>query len=243
MSARPRYPAPLRRCLGTDASPITESCRRDWRRFCDRSNTPAHLRAGEAAAQKPRALRRQLLRRLLKGGAAVSGSRGLPGGPQAARIGAYGKVRTSRKRGRAAGLDQAPESQGCASIQRPLRVGCQARSGHRTNPRTADQQRHRQNILAVSRRWRTLSLEQRGTWRVLAANTYFVNDKGQRVRLNCFKLFVSLNTRRADLGLPQFDVAPAQPVFSASPGEGVGCYLPGRQVHPQGSAWMARRSS
>jgi hypothetical protein len=70
-----------------------------------------------------------------------------------------------------------------------------------SNPRTADQQAHRQNILAVSRRWRTLSLEQEGTWRVLAANTYFV----------------SLNTRRADLGLPQFDVAPPEPVFDLSP--------------------------
>ena len=89
--------------------------------------------------------------------------------------------------------------------------------GPPTNPRTADQQSHRRNILAVSRRWRTLSLEQQGTWRVLAANTYFVNDEGERVRLNCFKLFVSLNTRRADLGLPQFDVAPAKPVFSTSP--------------------------
>ena len=79
-----------------------------------------------------------------------------------------------------------------------------------SNPRTADQQDHRRNILAVSRRWRTLSLEQRGTWRVLAANTCFVNDEGQQVRLNCYKLFVSLNTRRADLGLPQFDVAPAE---------------------------------
>ena len=78
------------------------------------------------------------------------------------------------------------------------------------------------NILAASRRWRTLSLEQHGTWRVLAANTYFVNDKGERVRLNCFKLFVSLNTRRADLGLPQFDVAPAEPVFRPQPGEGIG---------------------
>ena len=85
------------------------------------------------------------------------------------------------------------------------------------NPRTAQQQSHRRNILAVSRRWRTLSLEQCGTWRALAANRYFVNDEGQRVRLNCFKLFVSLNTRRADLGLPQFDVAPAEPVFSTTP--------------------------
>jgi hypothetical protein len=86
-----------------------------------------------------------------------------------------------------------------------------------SNPRTADQQGHRHNTLAVSRRWRTLSLEQRGTWRVLAANTYFENDEGKRVRLNCFKLFVSLNTRRADLGLPQFDTAPAEPVFRTSP--------------------------
>ena len=86
-----------------------------------------------------------------------------------------------------------------------------------SNPRSADQQGHRRNILAVSRRWRALSLEQRGTWRVLAANKYFVNDEGKRVRLNCFKLFVSLNTRRADLGLPQFDTAPAEPVFSPSP--------------------------
>ena len=86
-----------------------------------------------------------------------------------------------------------------------------------SNPRTADQQGHRRNILAVSRRWGTLSLEQRGTWRVLAANAYFVNDEGKRVRLNCFKLFVRLNTRRADLGLPQFDTAPAEPVFRTSP--------------------------
>lgn len=85
------------------------------------------------------------------------------------------------------------------------------------NPQTPQQQSHRQNILAVSRRWRTLSLDHCGTWRALAAKTYFVNDEGEQVRLNCFKLFVKVNTRRADLGLPQFDVAPAQPVFSPSP--------------------------
>jgi hypothetical protein len=37
------------------------------------------------------------------------------------------------------------------------------------------------------------------------------------VRLNCYNFFVSLNTRRADLGLPQFDLPPAQPVFSPNP--------------------------
>jgi len=37
------------------------------------------------------------------------------------------------------------------------------------------------------------------------------------LRRNCYNLFVSLNTRRADLGLPQFDVPPAEPVFPDSP--------------------------
>ncbi len=99
--------------------------------------------------------------------------------------------------------------------------------GPPTNPRTAAQQSHRRNILAASRRWRTLSLEQHQTWRTLAANTSFVNDKGQRVRLNCFKLFVSLNTRRTDLGLPQLDLAPAQPVFSTSPVKELAVSYPG----------------
>jgi len=96
-----------------------------------------------------------------------------------------------------------------------------------SNPRTADQQSHRRNILAVSRRWRTLSLEQRAAWRVLAANKYFVNDEGQRVRLNCYKLLVSLNTRRADLDLPQFDSPPAEPVFSKNPVEDLAITYPG----------------
>ena len=95
------------------------------------------------------------------------------------------------------------------------------------NPKTAVQQSHRRNILAVSRRWRTLSLEQVGTWRTLAAKTSFVNDQGEQVRLNCFKLFVSLNTRRADLGLPHFDVAPAKPVFSECPVKEVVVGYPG----------------
>jgi len=99
--------------------------------------------------------------------------------------------------------------------------------GPPTNRRTAAQQSHRRHILAVSRRWRTLSVEQHETWRVLAANTYYVNDEGKRVRLNCFKLFVSLNTRRADLGLPQLDLAPAQPVFSTSPVKELAVSYPG----------------
>ena len=45
----------------------------------------------------------------------------------------------------------------------------------------------------------------------------FINEKGRRVRLNCYNFFVSLNTRRADLGLPQFDLPPAKPVFPDNP--------------------------
>ena len=85
------------------------------------------------------------------------------------------------------------------------------------NPRTHQQQSHRHNVRAVSGRWGTRSAEQRAAWRVAAANKYFVNEAGQRVRLNCYNFFVSLNVRRADLGLPQFDLPPSEPVFSPNP--------------------------
>jgi hypothetical protein len=85
------------------------------------------------------------------------------------------------------------------------------------NPRTNQQQEHRQNVRAVSGRWRTLSPEQRAAWCAAAANKSFVNEAGRQVRLNGYNFFVSLNTRRADLGLPQFDVSPAEPVFSQNP--------------------------
>jgi hypothetical protein len=85
------------------------------------------------------------------------------------------------------------------------------------NPQTDQQQAHRREVRAVSGRWHALTLEQCGAWRVVAANKYFVNEEGSLVRLNCYNLFVSLNTRRADLGLPQFDVPPAEPAFPTNP--------------------------
>src|ERR1019366_5264026 len=85
------------------------------------------------------------------------------------------------------------------------------------NPRTPEQERHRNNLLAVLRRWGTLSAEQRAAWRLAAANQYFVTETGRRVRLNGYNFFASLNTRRADLDLPQFDLPPAEPVFSPNP--------------------------
>ena len=85
------------------------------------------------------------------------------------------------------------------------------------NPRTAEQQAHRSNVREVSIRWRALTPEQRAAWRVGAADRYFVSKTGRPVRLNGCNFYVSLNTRRADLGLPQFDLPPAEPVFSPNP--------------------------
>ena len=85
------------------------------------------------------------------------------------------------------------------------------------NPRTAQQQDHRNNVRAVTSRWRTLSTEQRAAWCVATPNKYIVNGEGRQVRLNGYHFFVSLNVRRADLGLPQFDVPPAEAVFSQNP--------------------------
>jgi hypothetical protein len=85
------------------------------------------------------------------------------------------------------------------------------------NPRTPDQQGKRSNFGAVSKRWRTLTHGQRAAWRIAAANQYFVTETGRQVRLNCYHFFVRLNRRRADLDLPQFDLPPAEPVFSPNP--------------------------
>ena len=85
------------------------------------------------------------------------------------------------------------------------------------NPQTAQQQDHRRNVQAVTRRWRTLDAQQGAAWGAAAANKYFINEEGRRVRLSAYHLFVSLNVRRADLGLPQFDLPPAEPVFTLNP--------------------------
>src|ERR1035441_10137993 len=85
------------------------------------------------------------------------------------------------------------------------------------NPRSPEQQGHRINVRAVTGRWGTLGAAQRAAWCAATANKYFVNEAGCRVRLNGYHHFVSLNTRRADLGLPQFDLPPAEPVFIPNP--------------------------
>jgi hypothetical protein len=85
------------------------------------------------------------------------------------------------------------------------------------NPRSTEQQAHRDNVRAVTGRWRTLSADQQAAWCTAAANKYLLTETGHRVRLNGYHHFVSLNIRRADLGLPQFDLPPAEPVFGSNP--------------------------
>jgi hypothetical protein len=85
------------------------------------------------------------------------------------------------------------------------------------NPRTPQQQAHRRNHRAVVGRWGTLTDEQQAAWRVAAANKWFLNDEGLQVRLNGYNFFTSINVRRADLNLPQFDFPPAEPVFEKNP--------------------------
>jgi hypothetical protein len=85
------------------------------------------------------------------------------------------------------------------------------------NPRTQQQQDHRDHVRVVSARWRTLTPQQQAAWRLVTASTWFVSETGRQVRLNGYNFFVSLNTRRADLDLPQFDLPPAEPVFSSNP--------------------------
>jgi hypothetical protein len=85
------------------------------------------------------------------------------------------------------------------------------------NPRTPEQQSHRSNLRAVLRRWRTLTPEQRAAWCIATADKYFVTETGRQVRFNGYNFFASLNTRRADLDLAQFDLPPTEPVFRPNP--------------------------
>ncbi len=85
------------------------------------------------------------------------------------------------------------------------------------DPRTPDQLRSRDDFGAVCQRWRACTQEQRAAWRTAAAKGPFAGDAGRQVHLNGYTFFVRTNLRRADLGLPQFDLPPAAPVFSPNP--------------------------
>jgi hypothetical protein len=85
------------------------------------------------------------------------------------------------------------------------------------NPRTPDQTRNRKTFGVVSSRWRTLTPEERAAWCNATAGRLFVTETGRQASLNGFNFFVRLNSGRADLDLPQFDLPPAEPVFLPKP--------------------------
>jgi hypothetical protein len=85
------------------------------------------------------------------------------------------------------------------------------------DPRSPDQLRSRDNFGAVCQHWRACTQEQRAAWRIAAAKGSFVAETGRRVHLNGYTFFVRMNLRRADLGLPQFDFPPPEPVFRLNP--------------------------
>jgi hypothetical protein len=85
------------------------------------------------------------------------------------------------------------------------------------NPRAPRQQAHRLNVSAVSSHWRRLLPEQRAAWYAAVAGQYRVTKTGRRIRVSPYNLFRSLNIRRADLGLPYFDLPSAKPAFGPTP--------------------------
>jgi hypothetical protein len=98
------------------------------------------------------------------------------------------------------------------------RHGCVARQFVRPHdPRTADQLSNRSGFGAIAGRWRNLTPEQREAWRSAVRDRTILTRAGRRVRPNCYHYFVSVNTQRADLGLPQFDLPPEEPVFGPNP--------------------------
>ena len=85
------------------------------------------------------------------------------------------------------------------------------------NPRTPEQQAHRYNFRTVSGCWHTLTPQQQAAWSLATASTSFMSETGQWLHLNGYNLFVSLNTRRVDLGLAQLELPPARPSFGPNP--------------------------
>jgi hypothetical protein len=85
------------------------------------------------------------------------------------------------------------------------------------NRQTTEQKRNRGNFGAVASRWRALTPEQRAAWCMAAANKFIVTHSGRQVALTGYSYFVSVNTRRAELSLPQFDLPPAEATFSPNP--------------------------
>lgn len=69
----------------------------------------------------------------------------------------------------------------------------------------------------VTRRWRTLTPEQRLAWRIGSADSYTISRLGRQVALNPYNYFCRINFSSSDLGLSLFDLPPAVPTFGLNP--------------------------
>ncbi len=146
-------------------------------------------------------------------------------GPGVAMVVTLAQVRAS---------DPAPQPPGAACLMTVISAPQSGRLGHLVyvngrygqfarqfvvprNPQSPEQQRNRSNFAAVASRWRMLTPEQRFAWCLAAASKYITTRAGRKVPLTGYHYFVSVNNRRAFLGLPQFDLPPAEPSFSPNP--------------------------
>jgi hypothetical protein len=71
-----------------------------------------------------------------------------------------------------------------------------------SNPRTAEQQAHRQNVRAVSGRWRTLTSQQRSAWCLATAKKYYGAIRGN---------YRGVSGRQEEVGAKPAGVDPAGP--------------------------------
>jgi len=85
------------------------------------------------------------------------------------------------------------------------------------NPRTPAQVSVRANFRAVSARWRELTQEQRDVWDALAKTMKSKPRLGQCGPLTGFLLFMKVNVRLVNRGLPQVDL-PLEYPRAAQPG-------------------------
>lgn len=70
------------------------------------------------------------------------------------------------------------------------------------NPRTSEQQAHRQNVRAVSGRWRTLTSQQRSAWCIATAKKYYGAVRGN---------YRGVSRRQEEVGAKPAGVDPAGP--------------------------------
>jgi hypothetical protein len=85
------------------------------------------------------------------------------------------------------------------------------------NPRTPAQMANRQIFAAVSSGWRGLEPQKRLAWGLAASCKHIITSDGKRVSMNGYNYYVSVNTKRASLGLPRYDVPVAEPSFNPNP--------------------------